>query len=162
MTYHRFCNQIITTVATSCADTAYPSWAPEFIPDLSGHHVRSLALCVCFVDRCLYFFNWPLCCYVLLWFTDSDYPFGIFKLFLYTMARLIFRKEGEKRIFVFRWKSNLLLWLIFSCVSIFVDERIIAIWIRGFDTNHIVSLVFRGALSCLVCWDKQNQRKINT
>ena len=23
---------------------------------------RSLVLCVCFVDRCLYFFFWPLCC----------------------------------------------------------------------------------------------------
>ena len=29
----------------------------------------------------LYFFFWPSCCLLLL-FTDSDYPFGIFKLFL--------------------------------------------------------------------------------
>ena len=27
----------------------------------------------------LYFFFWPLCC--LLQYTDSDYPFGTFKLF---------------------------------------------------------------------------------
>ena len=30
---------------------------------LSGVRVtRSLVLCVCFVDHCLYFFFWPLCC----------------------------------------------------------------------------------------------------
>jgi hypothetical protein len=30
---------------------------------MSGVHVtRSLVLCVRFVDRCLYFFFWPLCC----------------------------------------------------------------------------------------------------
>jgi hypothetical protein len=45
---------------------------------------RSLMLCVCFVDRCLSFC--PFCfghCVqiVLLRFTDSDYPFGIFQLF---------------------------------------------------------------------------------
>jgi hypothetical protein len=94
-------------------------------PVLSGVHVtRSLVLCVCFVDRCLSFFFWSLCCLfffnirilitplvssnfghcvvcssiyrfwlplwylqtlaivlsVLLQYTDSDYPFGIFKL----------------------------------------------------------------------------------
>ena len=32
-------------------------------PVFSGVRVaRSLVLCVCFVDRCLYFFFWPLCC----------------------------------------------------------------------------------------------------
>ena len=30
----------------------------------------------------LYFFLWPLCCLVLLRYTDFDYPFGILKLFL--------------------------------------------------------------------------------
>ena len=45
---------------------------------------RSLVLCVCFVDRCLSLcsiFFWPVLS-VLLRYTDSDYPFGIFKLFL--------------------------------------------------------------------------------
>jgi hypothetical protein len=33
---------------------------PQF---LVGFRVtRSLVLCVCFVDRCLFFFFWPLCC----------------------------------------------------------------------------------------------------
>jgi hypothetical protein len=46
-------------------------------PVFSGVCVTlSLALCVCFVDRWLFF--WSFCC---LWFTDSDYSLGIFKLF---------------------------------------------------------------------------------
>jgi hypothetical protein len=39
-------------------------------PVLSGVRVtRSLVVCVCFVDRCLSFFFWPLCCL----FLDSDW-----------------------------------------------------------------------------------------
>jgi len=37
---------------------------------------RSLVLYVCFVDR------WAIVLSVFLRFTDSDYPFGIFKLFI--------------------------------------------------------------------------------
>ena len=54
-------------------------------PRLSGVGVpRSLVLCVCFVDRCLSFciFLLAIVLSVLLRYTDSDYPFGIFKLFL--------------------------------------------------------------------------------
>jgi hypothetical protein len=68
-------------------------------PVLSGVRVtRSLVLCVCFVDRYFSFCSFPLAIVlsVLLRFTDSDYPFGIFKLFLlkpempdYWMANLI-------------------------------------------------------------------------
>ena len=45
---------------------------------------RSLVLCVCFVDPCLSFcaFRLAIVLSVLLRFTDYDYPFGIFKLFL--------------------------------------------------------------------------------
>ena len=44
---------------------------------------RSLVLCVCFVDRYLSFcpFSLATVLSVLLRYTDSDYPFGIFKLF---------------------------------------------------------------------------------
>jgi len=45
---------------------------------------RSLVLYVCFVDRCLSFctfFLLTIVLSVLLRYTDSDYPFGIFKLF---------------------------------------------------------------------------------
>jgi hypothetical protein len=44
-----------------------------------------LVLCVMFCRSLfflLYFFFWPLRC-LLLRYTDSDYPFGIFKLFLH-------------------------------------------------------------------------------
>ena len=65
-------------------------------------HLRvtwSLVLCVCFVDRCLSFchfsFGYCVVCpsiygfWLLLWylrFTDSDYSFGIFKLFLHAQS----------------------------------------------------------------------------
>ena len=54
-------------------------------PVFIGVHVtRYLVLCVSFVDRCLSFspFWSAMVLSVLLRFTDSDYPFGIFKLFL--------------------------------------------------------------------------------
>ena len=54
-------------------------------PVLSGVRVtRSLVLCVCFVDHCLSFvlFILAIVLPVLLRFTDFDYPFGIFNLFL--------------------------------------------------------------------------------
>ena len=47
----------------------------------------SLALYVCFVDRCLSFCTfsfWPLCCLFLYDIRIHDYPFGIFKLFSLT------------------------------------------------------------------------------
>jgi len=43
---------------------------------------RSLVLYVCFVDRCLSFCTFSFCHYVVCSYTDSDCPFGIFKLFL--------------------------------------------------------------------------------
>ena len=83
MTYHRVCNYINTTGATSGAGTAYnyPSGAPTVF---SGVRVtRSLALCVCFVERCLScctfsFGHCVVCSSVIyrFWF-----PLGIFKLF---------------------------------------------------------------------------------
>jgi hypothetical protein len=45
LTYHRVCNLINTTVAASGAGIAYPS-----------------GTALCFVDRCLCFFFWPLFC----------------------------------------------------------------------------------------------------
>jgi len=42
-------------IYNSGAGTAYPSGAPEFTSGFSGVRVtRSLVLCVCSVDRCLY------------------------------------------------------------------------------------------------------------
>jgi len=54
-------------------------------PVFSGVRVtRSLVLCVCFVDRCPFvLFILVIVLSVLLRYTDSDYPFGIFKLFFH-------------------------------------------------------------------------------
>jgi hypothetical protein len=45
---------------------------------------RSFALCVCFINRCLSIctFHLVIALSVLLRYTDSDCPFGIFKLVL--------------------------------------------------------------------------------
>ena len=53
-------------------------------PVIGGVHVtRSLILCVCFVDRRSSFLAIALA--DLVRYTDSDYPYGIFKLFLYCL-----------------------------------------------------------------------------
>jgi len=52
-----------TTGVISGEGTAYPLGALVFTSGFSGVRVtRSLVLCVCFVDRCLFFSFWPLCC----------------------------------------------------------------------------------------------------
>jgi len=86
MTYRQVCNYINTTGATSGEGIAYPSGPPEFTLVFNGARViRSLALCVCFVDRCLSFctFSFGRCVVC----SSSIYgfwlpPFGIFTLFL--------------------------------------------------------------------------------
>jgi hypothetical protein len=84
LAYHLDCNKSNTTGVTSGTGTTYPSSAHEFTPVFSGVRVtRFIASCVCFVDGCFCF----LLCFlyfmssVVLRYTDSDYPFGIFKLF---------------------------------------------------------------------------------
>jgi energy-converting hydrogenase Eha subunit A len=73
-----FWKQIVTsktTCATSGAETAIPSGAPEFFPFFSEVRVaRSLVFCVVFCRSfvCIFFFGYPL--------VSSDYPFGIFWL----------------------------------------------------------------------------------
>ena len=50
---------------------------------LRGIHVtRSLVVCVCFVDSCMSILFGSLYCLDFLRYTDYDYPFGSFKLFL--------------------------------------------------------------------------------
>ena len=74
----------------------YLPWSPMITlpehmrspPVFSGVRVtRSLGLYVCFVDRCLSFcafFLLVIVLSVLLLYTNSDYPCGIFKLFFTT------------------------------------------------------------------------------
>ena len=74
MTYHRVCNEINTTGATGGAGTAYPSGAPEFTPGFSWGSCYSI-----FSFMYMFCRLWFVLLSVLR-FTDSDYPFGIFKL----------------------------------------------------------------------------------
>ena len=66
MIYHRVCNQINTTDVTSGAGTAYPSGAPEYIPDFqlcSCYSIFGFMCMVCIqLFVLLYFLFWPLCC----------------------------------------------------------------------------------------------------
>ena len=58
---------------------------PSSPPIFSGVRVTwSLVVYVCFVDRCFVLFLLAIVLSVLLLYTDSDYPYGIFKLFLST------------------------------------------------------------------------------
>ena len=61
--YHHVCNYIKTTVRL--VEQEMPI-LPEHISSprvlVWVRVTRSLVLCVCFVDRCLSFFYWPLCC----------------------------------------------------------------------------------------------------
>jgi len=63
--------------------TAYLSGALEFTPVFYWGSCYSTFSFMCMICRSLFvflfFFFWPLCC--LFRFTDSNYPFGIFKLF---------------------------------------------------------------------------------
>jgi hypothetical protein len=67
------------TGATSRAGTAYPSGASEFTPVIWGFVLLDLQFFVIVVCT----FSFGIALYVLP-FTDSDYPFGILKLFLFS------------------------------------------------------------------------------
>ena len=92
MTYHLVCIQGNTRGATNQAETAHPSVAPEFTPGVSEVHVaRSLVFCVLFYRSLfglLYFFLLTIVLSVFQ-FTESDYPFSTFKLFLFSCRSTI-------------------------------------------------------------------------
>ena len=93
MTYHRVCNKIITTGATCGAGTAYPSGTLEFTPGIQWDSCYSIFSFICMFSRSMFvLFLLAIVLSVLLRFTDSDYPFGIFKLFLinYIIQELYF------------------------------------------------------------------------
>ena len=100
MTYHMVCNYIKTTVPLVEQELLT---LPEHLSSPPGFGwvrvPRSLVLCICFVDCCL-----PLCLFcfgdcVLLRFTDSDYSFGIVKLFLSLLLKIKISKQyGQEMI----------------------------------------------------------------
>jgi len=55
---------------------------------------------MCMIFRLLFvivfFFLWSIVLYVLLRYTDSDYPFAIFKLFLHTTCYILLWKNKIK------------------------------------------------------------------
>ena len=78
-------NKSNMTGATSEAVTAYPSGAIEFTPGFLWGSCYSIFCFMCMVCRSLFvLFLLAVVLSVLLQFTDSDYPFGIVKLFLYS------------------------------------------------------------------------------
>ena len=84
--YHGFVTRLKRRVSLVEQELLTLPEHPSSLPVFSGVRVTwSLVLYVCFVNRCLsfclFFFAIVLC--VLLRYTDSDYPFGIFKTVLY-------------------------------------------------------------------------------
>jgi len=78
---HQFEQGLIYGLAhiSNCNDVnvCYPSGAPQFTPSFSGVRVtRSLVSCVLFCRSLFVLF------YLAIVLSNSDYPFGIFKLFL--------------------------------------------------------------------------------
>jgi hypothetical protein len=89
MTCHQVCNYINTTGATSGAEMQKLLSLVEHLsspPVFSGVRVtRSFVLCVCFVDSCPFVLFLLIIVLSVLRITDSDYPFGIFKLFMFNL-----------------------------------------------------------------------------
>jgi hypothetical protein len=75
---------MITKGAISGAGTVYLSRAPEFTPGFQWCSCYSIIsfMYMCCRSFCFVFFLLAIVLSVLLRFTDSDYPFGIFKFFL--------------------------------------------------------------------------------
>ena len=81
--YHWICNQITTKGVTSGAGTVYPSGAPEFTPCIQWGPCFLIFCFLCMLCRSLFVhFILVIVLSGLFRNTDSDYPFGIFKLFL--------------------------------------------------------------------------------
>jgi len=82
-------NFLITPLISS--NSSYPSRASEFNPGFCGvHGALSLVFCVVFCRSLFWCFFLSIVLSVLQ-FTDSDYPFDIFKLFLSLLNPLNFK-----------------------------------------------------------------------
>ena len=79
----------LTHGATSGAGTAYPSLAPEFTPGFQLVSCYSIFSFMRMFRRSLFvlFLLVIVQLFAILWFTDSDYPFDIDKLFLWPRNR---------------------------------------------------------------------------
>ena len=83
ISYHRVCNQNNTTGEISGAGAIFPSGAPDFTPGFQWGSCYSIFSFMCNVLQIVVcpfvLFLLAIVLSVLLRFTDSDYPFGIFK-----------------------------------------------------------------------------------
>ena len=87
MKYFRVCSQIITVNDSSFAVITYPYGAHEFILDSQWGSCYSIFSFMCRFCRLLFFLlSFSFMLSVHLRFRDSDYPFGIFKLFSYDLS----------------------------------------------------------------------------
>ena len=87
MKYLRVCSQIITVNDSSFAVITYPYGAHEFILDSQWGSCYSIFSFMCRFCRLLFFLlSFSFLLSVQLQFRDSDYPFGIFKLFSYDLS----------------------------------------------------------------------------
>jgi hypothetical protein len=107
----------------------YPSSPPVF----SGVRVaRSLVLCVWFVDRCLSFCPFFLAIVLsVLRFMDSDYPFGIFKLFLTllkSILSILYGIKGHLKLWVCLTLQCTVLWMIRGRVSQIDPKKELKCW----------------------------------
>ena len=97
------------------------------LPVLVGVRVtRSLVLYVCFVDRCLSFCTFLLAIVlsVLFRYTDSDYPFGIFMLFLYnSCVENLVTDPNSNQYKATAIMLNIALHRLFRSVGIWKDEK---------------------------------------
>jgi hypothetical protein len=102
---------------------------PSSFPVFGGVHVtRSLVLCTCFVDRCLSFCPFvAIVLSVFLGFTVSDYPYGIFKLFLPSDAPLFSQSNFKSSLRRFCWHKSCS-----SNATLFLD------WNRNYKTSTAV------------------------
>ena len=85
MRWYKFYRHKTLLIPTWWGDKSLIGTKLSYPPGFRGVRVtRSLVLYVCFVDRCCPFvlFLLAIVVSVLLRYTDSDCPFGIFKLFL--------------------------------------------------------------------------------
>ena len=101
MSYHRICNYINTTGATSRAVTAYPSRAPEFTPSFMCMFCRC-----CFV--LLYFFVCPcvVCSssiygfWLPLWYLQTLLPLLTPNYILSILIKMYFKIMFKKKIMI--------------------------------------------------------------
>ena len=86
----------------ACYFSQYPSGAPAFAPGFQWGSCYSICSLMCMFCRSLFvLFLLVIVLSVLHRFTDSDYPFGIFKLFLKLNTQRLSKRSFILKTFLF-------------------------------------------------------------